>query len=325
MRAHKATPESAIVCVLAIVLTCSLAAQDAPGTADHPVISRYAGSVLDGYEVREFDDIDLPVGPVIKDESGNRVPKEKKRLEGRITRIVYRGPEDRTTLEIMSNYRSSLESAGFEILYSCSDDCGRLFHWTLYHDDSVIRNTKTSANAFDKPQDLRYLAAKRATDEGIVHVGVMVAIDSIWTKKPATLLTVIESEPMDTGMVTVKSMAEGLDAEGHVSIYGIYFDSGSATLKPESDATLEEISNLLHERSALKLLVVGHTDNQGGYDLNMDLSAKRAASVVQALTSRFGISASRLRPAGVGFLAPVASNDTEAGRAKNRRVELVKN
>jgi outer membrane protein OmpA-like peptidoglycan-associated protein len=80
----------------------------------------------------------------------------------------------------------------------------------------------------------------------------------------------------------------------------------------------------MKEKPSLNLLVVGHTDNQGGYDLNMDLSQQRAAAVVKALTEQYGVDSGRLKPAGVGYLAPVATNDTEAGRAKNRRVDLVK-
>jgi len=300
------------------------AAQDAPNTADHPVVSRYAGSVIDGYEVTTFDDFGLPVGPMIRDADGNRVPEETKTLEGEITRILYRGPEGRSTVEIMRNYQSALEDAGFDVLYGCADDCGRLFHWALYFNDTRITSTRTSASAFDRPEDLRYLAAMRSTDEGVFHVAVMTAVDSMWTKQPVTLLTVVESEPMETGMVTVASMAEGIDTDGHVAIYGIYFDTGSATLQAESDPTLQEIARLLGERPSLELLVVGHTDNQGGFDLNMDLSRQRAEAVVQTLSTRFGIDAGRLQAAGVGYLAPVGSNDTDAGRALNRRVELVK-
>ena len=302
-----------------------LVAQDAEDTADHTLVSRYVGSVIDGYEVRDFDDFDLPIGPVVKDADGQRVPSKKKTLEGKITRILYRGPEGRSTLEIMHNYKAAFERDGFEILYACSgEECGRLFHWALYHDDTSIKTSKTSGGAFDSPKDLRYLAATKSTSKGLVHVSLLVAIDSIWTKKSVTLLEVIESEAMDTGMVTVDTMAKGIDSAGHVAIYGIYFDTNSANLKPESHATLEEISRLLTERPSLNLLVVGHTDNQGGYDHNMDLSRRRAEAVVKTLTNRFAIDSKRLRPAGVGFLSPVAANDTPGGRGKNRRVELVK-
>ena len=130
---------------------------------------------------------------------------------------------------------------------------------------------------------------------------------------------------MEGGLVTVNAaaLAGDINRTGHTAVYGIYFDTGKADLKPESDAAISEISKLLEQDSSLKLLVVGHTDNVGTLASNMDLSKRRAAAVVQALTARHGIAAARLIAQGAGPLAPVASNGNEEGRAKNRRVELV--
>jgi len=120
------------------------------------------------------------------------------------------------------------------------------------------------------------------------------------------------------------SEANDISSTGHVAVYGIYFDTGKADLKPESDATLKEIAKLLQQDANLKLYVVGHTDNQGTLTLNMDLSKRRADSVVATLTAKYGVTAGRLQAFGSGPYSPVAPNDTEDGRAKNRRVELVK-
>lgn len=105
--------------------------------------------------------------------------------------------------------------------------------------------------------------------------------------------------------------------------YGIYFDTGKAVLKPESNATLTEISKLLAANAPLKLHVAGHTDNVGTMDANMLLSKQRADAVVAALVSQFHVAPARLLSAGVGPLSPVASNKSEDGRAMNRRLELV--
>ena len=305
--------------------------QDSPGTADHPLVSRYAGSFIDGQDVLEFTDYTLPVGPAVQDADGRRVPSEKVLLEGKVTRTLYRGPKERSTLEILRNYESALEAAGFEILLSCNErECGRLFHWIFYHDmGQRIRSTNSSGSAFDIPQKLRYVAAKGLVGDKLVHVSVLVAFDagfSSLSKQPVTLLEVIESEAMDTGMVAIdaEAMAKGIDATGHIAIYGVYFDSDSAEIKAESSPALAEIARLLDMRPSLKLLVVGHTDNQGEYEYNIGLSGRRDTAVAEALINQYGIDGSRLRPAGVGYLAPVAANDTPAGREKNRRVELVK-
>jgi outer membrane protein OmpA-like peptidoglycan-associated protein len=305
--------------------------QDSPGTSDHPLVSRYTGSFIDGQEVLDFTDYTLPVGPAVKDAEGQPVPSEKVLLEGKVTRTLYRGPKERSTLEILRNYESALEAAGFEILFSCNEsECGKLFHWIFYHEmGQRIRSTKTSGSAFDIPQQLRYVAAKSLVGDKLVHVSVLVAFDAGFSglsKQPVTLLEVIESEAMETGMVTIdaEAMAKGIDATGHIAIYGVYFDTGSDEIKAESSPTLAEIAKLLVTRPSLKLLVVGHTDNQGEYEYNLGLSGRRATAVAGALVNQYGIDGSRLRSAGVGYLAPVASNNTPAGKEKNRRVELVK-
>lgn len=118
-------------------------------------------------------------------------------------------------------------------------------------------------------------------------------------------------------------MADRIDAEGRVALYGIYFDTDSAAVKPDSRPTLDEIAGLLRDSPGLKLLVVGHTDNQGGFDYNIDLSTRRAAAVAEALADGHGVDPGRFKPWGVGYTAPVAANTNEAGRARNRRVELV--
>lgn len=319
--------------LLLSALSTTVLAQDvdSTGTADHTLVSRYTGSFIDGQEVLEFTGYSLPIGPATKDSEGQRVASKEISLEGIVTKTLYRGPKERSTLEILRNYRSALEAADFEILYSCGgSECGTLFHWLFYKEmGQRIRSTRTSGSAFDIPQDVRYLAAKGTVGGRTVHIAVLTAFDagfSKLSKQAVTLVEVIESEEMDTGMVTVdaEAMAQGIDATGHIAIYGIYFDTNSAEIKPESSTTLVEISTLLQNRPSLKLLVVGHTDNQGDYDYNMGLSGRRAEAVVKTLRNQYGVDASRLRPAGVGFLAPVASNDNAAGREKNRRVELVK-
>jgi outer membrane protein OmpA-like peptidoglycan-associated protein len=124
-------------------------------------------------------------------------------------------------------------------------------------------------------------------------------------------------------IVDAGAMAKSLDSSGHVALYGIYFDFNKADVKPESNATLQEIAKMLKQAPARRLLVVGHTDNVGSFSFNMDLSQRRAAAVVAALTNQFGIGKDRLTPVGVSFASPVAPNTDENGRAKNRRVELV--
>jgi OmpA-OmpF porin, OOP family len=322
----------AAVLALGILEVSPVQAQhaDAPGSEDHPMVTRYEGSFIDGYEIKEYDEFRLPLGPAVWSDDRERVPKEYVKLEGLITRFLYRGPDERSSLEILRNYQSALESAGFEILFVCGSDCGNNFTGLLYGPmDKRIRTSDSSSGAFDIPQDPRYLAARLQDGTRIVHVSLLTAYDNGFgtlSKRPVTLLEIIESKTMDTGMVTVdaEAIGKGIDATGHMAIYGVLFDTGSAIIKPESASVLEEIAKLLNARPKLNLLVVGHTDNQGGFEMNMNLSSQRAHSVARYLGEKLGIDDARLQSAGVGYLAPVASNDTPDGRAKNRRVELVK-
>jgi len=137
---------------------------------------------------------------------------------------------------------------------------------------------------------------------------------------------VVAPDQMEERMsfVNADEMSRSLNDSGRVSLYGIYFDTDKDTVRPDSAVTLVEIQKLLLTNPQLRIHVVGHTDNQGAAEHNLDLSRRRAASVVGELTAKFGIAANRLDSFGCGFYAPVASNAAEEGRAKNRRVELVK-
>jgi outer membrane protein OmpA-like peptidoglycan-associated protein len=136
---------------------------------------------------------------------------------------------------------------------------------------------------------------------------------------------IIEKQAMNQDVIAdASSMGNSIKESGKVAVYGIYFDIGKAVLKPESQPTLQEIAKLLKADPALKLYVVGHTDNTGLFDANMKLSIDRAAAVVSSLVSQFSVNAARLKACGDGPTSPVASNDNEEGKALNRRVELVK-
>lgn len=120
-----------------------------------------------------------------------------------------------------------------------------------------------------------------------------------------------------------RDLYNALQSEGRVAVQDIQFDTGKATLKPSSDETLEEVASLLTEHPDLDLLIEGHTDDTGGFDENKKLSEERAQAVKEALVQDHGIDESRLKTVGLGSTQPTAPNDTEEGRAQNRRVELV--
>jgi len=321
---------------------------DVKGSKDHPMVSRYAGAVIIGYDFRKFDEFIIPLGVLKRDGSATPPtlePVSRKRVEGRVTRILYVGPRERSPLEVVRNYELELKKSGFETLYTCAaTQCGEkdgwFGHFYLYPQAKQLSQTpprgaagagQISEHALSFGINQRYLAAKRSRPEGDVYVSVYVATNT-WNfhkethDHPMILLDVIDAAPIETGMVTIDAaaMAKDISTTGHVALYGIHFDTDKTEPKPESQSTLEEIAKLLKQDPSMKLYIVGHTDNVGAFDYNVGLSERRAAAVVRELTLKHGIAAARLKPAGVGMLSPVAPNDAEAGRARNRRVELVK-
>ena len=140
-----------------------------------------------------------------------------------------------------------------------------------------------------------------------------------------TVLQVIEAGGMEEKMVTLKAeeITSDIARDGRAVFYGIQFDFDKADIKPESEPQLVEMAKALKAEPKLKVFIVGHTDNQGKLDYNTGLSQRRAEAVARALATRHGIPATRMTARGLAALAPVATNRTEEGRAKNRRVEMV--
>lgn len=293
--------------------------KDVKGARDHPAIgARYPGSTIVRYDTQAFGEFALLLGPA----KGRGKPGEHEKLEGKISRASYEIEKGRTSLEVFRNYEKLLADRGFEVLYTCvNKDCGgRTFNHTV-----VPYWSGFSENY----EDQRYLALNKKGPAGEIYVSLYVVRNhsegGARQNRIYAQVDVIEIAKMDVGMevVDASKMKKEIDAHGHIALYGIFFDTNSAKLRDESQKALAEIAKLLKEQSALRLFVVGHTDNQGALDYNLKLSRTRAESVVQYLTSRHGIATARLEGHGLAFLAPVASNNNDVGRQKNRRVVLV--
>jgi outer membrane protein OmpA-like peptidoglycan-associated protein len=121
-----------------------------------------------------------------------------------------------------------------------------------------------------------------------------------------------------------RDLYEAIEAEGRVAVRDILFDTGRAEIRPASGEILADIAGMLAEHPGLSLMIEGHTDDRGEFEANMQLSSERAGAVKVWLVERHGVDPGRLRTLGLGPTRPVAGNDTEAGRQKNRRVELVR-
>lgn len=301
---------------------------DVAGGRDHPVISRYAGSWLLATEDKAFDATAFPSGP----KEG-----ELAQLEGRITRLFYLAPAGRSVLEVQRNYEQALEKAGATRRDACTMPACGAREFRFFGDQrgkQLAAGTLEDWNAgslVDLWADLysvHWWYGTLNAQGTTLHVIVMSAkpgLINFADKHVATVVQIVQPQAMETGKVTVDAngMARGLQADGKMALYGIYFDVGKAELKPESKAQLDEMAKLLQGNPALRVFVVGHTDNQGALDANVALSRARAQAVVDALVKEYKVDAGRLGVAGVASYAPVASNASDAGRARNRRVELV--
>ncbi|MEX0810502.1 MAG: DUF4892 domain-containing protein [Dongiaceae bacterium] len=338
---------------------------DPVGAADHPMIPRYEGASIIGYDHRAFEQFRLALSAPVRDGAGGIRLTDFQDIEGRHTRIIYAAPADRSSLEVFSNYERALSEAGFEILFFCAAEaCGERGVFAtelLYAPDRRLRTLgPVTEFAFSFPLQPYYLAARLARPDGDIHVSLYIARENFDAfpethNRALILLDVIEPGTLEdridpnggTDAIGVDEAAaldfdsaiddwsavasatnsddieQALEERGRVAIYAITFDSGNARLTDDSYEALGEIAKVLNRNPNLSLFVVGHTDNEGTQEFNLSLSRERAKAVVAALVEREAIERNRLSAAGVGMLAPVASNETEAGRARNRRVELV--
>ena len=302
---------------------------DIKGGKDSPLLRRYEGSFIVQYSAKEYDVTVIPLGKT--EYRGDRyVFTASEKAEGRTARLLYVAPAGRSALEVFRNYEGELKEKGYEILFSGSKD--ELGPYDSFAETLYGRDRQYPIPGDERTKNQQFLSARLVRTEGNVYVTVCAFENNFWgsetkMEKGRTYcrVDIVETKPMETKMtvVTSEEMAQGLETSGRIALYGIYFDTDKADIKPESKPALEEMAKLLKAFPDLRVLIVGHTDSTGDREYNMGLSRRRAEAVVKSLRDHYGIAASRLIPAGVGMLAPVASNRTEEGRAKNRRVELV--
>jgi outer membrane protein OmpA-like peptidoglycan-associated protein len=238
------------------------------------------------YRIAKYEDNEFDVLKDFKNENGKKMS-----VEGHYyyyNYLVKKGSESAAGPQVLRNYMNAVTKAGGKVIFE--EGCCNVYL------------------KLEKNNRIIWVRVRAYKDAGSYQV---------W---------IVEEADMEQDIVVdAKSMISDINAQGRIALYGIYFDFDKSEVKPESDPTLIEIAKLLSDNSSLNLFVVGHTDNTGDYQYNMKLSQTRAESVVDALVTKYEVDKNRLTPAGVGPLAPVTTNDTEEGKAKNRRVELIKN
>lgn len=308
---------------------------DAKGSQDHPLIRRFVGSWLFGYKSVDWDQALFPTGMALNDGKW-AMPLT---VEGKVTREFYLAPIGKSPLEVFRNYEQALTAAGFKRKFACESNCGdlylamyRTFNYgggVAWADGSLMGQgggTYSLTGGVLSSSQGRLWYGTMPRDGQETHVLVYTSFaENDTTNRTATFIQIAEPKAMPTGQVQVNAAAlgEGLQKSGKIALYGLYFDTAKADIKPESKPQLVEMAKLLQSQPALRVYIVGHTDNQGSGETNMTLSLQRAQAVVGALTTQYKVDAKRLAARGVGSLAPLESNTSEDGRSRNRRVELV--
>lgn len=265
----------------------------------------------------------LPTGPF---EAGavpvDRVPGEVRRRSWRIA-SGFDG-----TSNMAGKLAAQLAEEGYDILFSCdADECGGF-------DFRFETEVLLPPQMFVDLADYVFLSAMKATDVGLQAVGVLISRTA-----EAGMVQVIDVGPSEVVVRQRPKLRPGsvqeetapaapadlteLEKAGYQTLTDLEFETGSSRLGAGLFASLEALAAFLKAGEARRVALVGHTDSVGGLDVNTEISQKRAAAVMQRLIDAHGVAAEQLEAHGVGYLAPVASNLSEAGRAANRRVEAV--
>lgn len=308
---------------------------DLPGAKDSPLISRYAGSSLVAFADINYDQATFPLTNEV---DGKHFVKGQT-VEGKITQLAYLAPAGKTVLEVARNYRQALTKAGLTVQFACEKEgCGSSRIQEPFIDGARDLKQMQSYGGYS---DVGFLVLNTSNspfyfwgvlqiDGRPVYVSVFISKldatqDSPLNGRAGTFIEIVEPKAMETDKVTVDANAirDGVKTSGKIALYGIFFDTGNADIKPTSKDQLAEIGKFLQSDKTLKVIVVGHTDNTGSIEGNQSLSQQRASAVAAALVKDFQIAPARILARGVGNLCPVASNGSEDGRARNRRVELV--
>ena len=318
-----------VVAFSLVLLPVFAVAQDIDGVTEHPMIERYPGQVIAWQHIENYQPYKVAVGPV----TGYRSIADWIETEGRVTRTFYKYEgEDRSYSEVYKNYLDALKAEDFEILADgmSADRRGNGVGSSQWMEVTFRANPATKPGAVGtmfsgtaSSGGAGVVVAKKERAAGTAYVVVYVEQHS--KNYIGTLIDIVEVEAAETGLVVVDAEAMGSDIDeyGRVVLDGIVFDFDKATLKPESKPALDAIAEYLTVNPDKSFYVVGHTDSKGTFAYNSKLSSDRALAVADALKQDYEIASDRLEPHGVGPLVPVFSNVSDAGRDKNRRVELV--
>ncbi len=308
-----------------VIFLFSSAADAEENGQDLPFLGRYPGSSIDNYRAAHFDEMTIPLGPL-----GKNGLTRSETLEGQITYIKYQLPRDRSPLEVIRNYEQALQRAGFRILWQCANH-GCRTNADAALNTSLWRNAATGYTGgvenflFDNG---RMLTAEHRGADG-VRTLVFINDNTLFGHSQDASVYAIQTRPIQTGVIssdadplTAETMLSALSEHGRFAMH-LPFDFNESTLRADSQGTLAALNALLKQHPHIHIRLEGHTDQVGTAIYNQKLSLKRALAVKNALVAK-KIDSHRIEVVGYGATHPLADNYSGAGRAANRRVEVVK-
>jgi len=274
--------------LLSLVLVLSGVARaqtDAEGCKDHPLLTRLENFYISGCD-ENYNQLKLRTG-------SNKTDVK----EGNLFHIYYRynfdaGVKAKSGLQVIKNYEVAITQNGGKLIFK-------------------------NSNADEGPFEATFFFTSNAKEYWVQLTSFAGTANAI----EAYSLNVLEMEAMKQE-VDATSMFQAINKNGSIALY-INFETGKSVIKPESRQIIDQIAEMLKQNPGLKISIEGHTDNVGSEKSNLSLSESRARSVMEAVLAK-GIDKARLSTKGWGQAKPIAENTTEDGRAKNRRVEIVK-
>lgn len=293
---------------------------------DLPFLHRYPGSSIYHYDHIRFDEANMPLGPFT-----DKAATQSQPVQGELVYIYYKNPMDRSPLEIMSNYQQTLQQEGFKILWQCANDAciaKGYSHQVSFYTDPIWRGAGDNFGTYFGPGGGRMSTARLDSPNGSQTWVYLWVGSHNGPYAGKTYIYAVQTKPMQTGLVTADrelltatEMGSALAQQGRFSMH-IHFDYNKATLRPDALPQIQQLAQTLRQHPNWTIGLDGHTDAVGSAEFNQRLSEDRARAVKAALVAD-GVPAQQIATRGLGATQPVADNSTDAGRAKNRRVEVV--
>lgn len=298
---------------------------------------------MEGVEEEPLARAQFPTGPW----TGNSVDMID--IEGRRIRQAWQVPgTGRSSLQLLTPLRDQVIAQGFEVVFECATrECGGFeFRYemdllpepVMHVDLGDFRYLLASRQSHDDTEHVAILVS-RSSERGFIHVTQTGAPDVVQRPQPrvpaepeASIVRPRQNPDRQEPTLSAQALqiagrssdlVEELDREGRAVLSDLSFDTGSARLADRAFPSLGELAAWLEAHPSARILLVGHTDAEGALSGNIELSRKRASAVRDRLRETHGIAGERVDAQGVGYLAPLTSNETEQGRTLNRRVEVV--